>query len=168
MQCNVFGCCSVVREVELSHVGANSVAVCKPSVVFNRRYKNKDGEWNEDKCFVTLEIWGVAAEKFKDRVGVGDSVFVSGYLLLNQWEGENGKKMSKHSIRVDEFHVLERLGNDNGHSTRDTSQQAKKPYVKKDPVKQTAKSTVATRAPVKAAVKNDDYVEDPGDDQIPF
>ncbi|OGR45315.1 MAG: hypothetical protein A2X35_03460 [Elusimicrobia bacterium GWA2_61_42] len=63
------------------------------SVAVNRRYKDAaTGEWKDDTTFVSVTVWGPAAERCKEKLKKGSPVFVEGRLTASEFTDKSGQK----------------------------------------------------------------------------
>jgi single-strand DNA-binding protein len=68
----------------------------------NRRWQNRQGEWQEDTSFFNVVVWGDHGENASDSLGKGDRVIVTGRLDQRSWETEQGEKRSVIEVIADE------------------------------------------------------------------
>ena len=85
----------------------SGMAVSDVNLAMNRRYKASNGEWKEEACFVTVELWGKTAENVVEYKRKGDPLFVEGRLKLDQWE-KDGQKHSRLKVVADNIQFLPR------------------------------------------------------------
>jgi len=64
------------------------------TIAYNRRYKDKNGEWKEESYFFDVKGYGKSAENWGTRFSKGFLVLVEGRLVQEKWERE-GKVYSK-------------------------------------------------------------------------
>src|SRR3972149_8032029 len=82
-------------------------AVCRFGLASNRQFKNKQtGSMVQEVCFIDVDVWGAQAESCNQYLQKGRSVLVEGRLKLDNWEGPDGIKRSKHSIVADRVTFL--------------------------------------------------------------
>lgn len=70
----------------------------------NRRFKGKSGDVDET-CFIDVKVYGKQAESCGEFLSKGRNVLVEGYLRLEQWDSEGGKR-SKHVVVADRVQFL--------------------------------------------------------------
>jgi len=75
--------------------------VAEFGLAVNRRYKDRNGEWQEETLFIQIESWGRLAEFCGDWLKKGRRVFVEGRLKLDSWEARDGSKRSRIKVRAD-------------------------------------------------------------------
>lgn len=81
----------------------SGVALAKIRFAVNRRYQNRDGEWQEETSFFTGTLWRDAAENAAESLQKGMRVIVNGRLEQRSWETQEGDKRSVVEIQVDEI-----------------------------------------------------------------
>ncbi len=70
----------------------------------NRRFKGKSGDVDET-CFIDVKVYGKQAESCGEFLSKGRNVLGEGYLRLEQWDSEGGKR-SKHVVVADRVQFL--------------------------------------------------------------
>ncbi len=70
----------------------------------NRRFKAKSGDVDET-CYIDVKVYGKQAESCGEFLFKGRNVLVEGYLRLEQWDSEGGKR-SKHVVVADRVQFL--------------------------------------------------------------
>ncbi len=70
----------------------------------NRRFKGRSGDVDET-CFIDVKVYGKQAESCGEFLSKGRNVLVEGYLRLEQWDSEGGKR-SKHVVVADRVQFL--------------------------------------------------------------
>ena len=92
----------LVDDAELRFTsGGKSVA--KMRIAFSARKKDPaTGEWSDgDKCFLSAEIWGQAAENCAESLTRGMEVVVSGRLRQRSYETREGEKRQSMDLLLD-------------------------------------------------------------------
>jgi single-strand DNA-binding protein len=85
----------LTRDAELKYT-ANGQAVCKFSIVVNRRRKNGD-QWVDEASFFDIVLWGRAGESLNQYLVKGKTVGIDGELRQERWE-QDGQNRSKVEI----------------------------------------------------------------------
>lgn len=93
---------NLTRDVQLKHT-ANKTAIANFGMAINRRYRDSNGENQEETTFVDCEAWARTAETMAKYLSKGRPVFVEGRLRLNEWQDRDGNKRSKLLVVVDTF-----------------------------------------------------------------
>ena len=81
----------------------SGVALAKIRMAVNRRWRGKDGEWQEDTSFFTGTIWREQAESAAESLQKGARVIVTGRLEQRSWETDQGDKRSVVEVQIDEI-----------------------------------------------------------------
>ncbi|HXS99302.1 MAG TPA: single-stranded DNA-binding protein [Elusimicrobiota bacterium] len=104
----------LTRDPEIKVFG-NGGKVANIGFAVNNRRKNKDsGQWEDVPVWLDLKVFNrepgpKKADLAESSLKKGQQVFVEGHLVLEEWAGkEDGKKMSKLVIYVDNFEFLEK------------------------------------------------------------
>ncbi len=110
---------NVVKDAELKFVGSNKTPLCVCTIAFNRSFKPKDAtEWQSETAFIETNLWGSRAETLVNFLKKGQTVFVRGHFLTQQWENDDGAKHSKLLLRLDTMDLVNRVKtNGNGGAT---------------------------------------------------
>lgn len=95
---------NLTRDPEAKEFSGKTVA--KFGIALNRKWKNKEGEWQEEPCFIDCEAWGDTAKRICERAGKGSKVYLSGRLKMDTWE-KDGQKRSKLLLAVDSVQFLD-------------------------------------------------------------
>jgi single-strand DNA-binding protein len=75
--------------------------VCSFSLAANRRYKDPaTGEWKDDTTFVSVAVWGPAAERCKEKLKKGSPVMVEGRLASSEYTDKTGQKRKELKINA--------------------------------------------------------------------
>jgi len=91
----VFLAGNLTRNPELRYTPGGT-AVAQFGLAVNRKYKNREGQVQEEATFVDIEVWGKQAEAASEYLTKGSPVLVEGRLKLDSWESkQTGEKRSK-------------------------------------------------------------------------
>jgi single-strand DNA-binding protein len=91
----VFLAGNLTRAPELRYTPGGT-AVAQFGVAVNRKFKNRDGQIQEEATFVDIEVWGRQAETASEYLSKGSPVLIEGRLKLDSWESkQTGEKRSK-------------------------------------------------------------------------
>ena len=97
---------NLTRDPELRYIQSGT-AVLDLGLAVNRRVKGADGTWGDEAAFIDVTVWGKQAENCAEYLSKGRSVFVEGYLKLDQWEDKKtGDKRSKLKVTADNIQFL--------------------------------------------------------------
>jgi single-strand DNA-binding protein len=72
----------------------------------NESYKDKDGQWQENTQWHTINAWGRIAERVKKALNKGQEVIVEGKLVHQTYETKDGEKRYGTVIEATEFLLL--------------------------------------------------------------
>lgn len=115
---------NLTRDPELRYTPKN-VAVANIGIAVNRRWRNQEGEQQEETTFVDCEAWGRTAEVMNEFLRKGRPVYVDGRLRLDQWQDKEGNNRSKLKVVVENFQFLDsRGGEPSSDATRPSASQA--------------------------------------------
>ena len=77
------------------------------SVAVNRRYKDAaTGEWKDDTTFVSVTVWGPAAERCKEKMKKGSPVIVEGRLTASEYTDKSGQKRKEMKVTARRVQLL--------------------------------------------------------------
>ena len=69
----------------------------------NRRWRDQQGEWQEETSFLGGTLWREAAENAAESLQKGMRVIITGRLDQRSWETQDGDKRSVVEISIDEL-----------------------------------------------------------------
>ena len=92
---------NATREPELRFT-ASGQAVATFGVAVNRRWQNRNNEWEESTSFFDVTCWAQLAENVAESIPKGGRVVVTGRLDQRSWETQEGDKRSKVEIVADD------------------------------------------------------------------
>jgi single-strand DNA-binding protein len=101
-QVTVVGNLTAEPEIKTTKTGSS---VLKVGVAVNRRWKNKQDEWEEEVSFFDVNAWGELADNVAASLSKGSRVIVSGRLEQQSWENKEGQKQSKVVLVADDIGV---------------------------------------------------------------
>src|SRR5690606_24326345 len=79
----------------------SGVAMAKTRLALNRRWRGRDGEWQEDTSFFNGTLWREQAETAAESLQKGTRVIVVGRLEQRSWETREGEKRSVVEVAID-------------------------------------------------------------------
>lgn len=97
---------NLTRDPELRYTPGNT-AVANLGLAVNRRWKNQNGEQQEETTFIDCEAWGRTAEVLNQYLQKGRPVYVEGRLKLDQWQDKDGQNRSKLKVVVEQFQFID-------------------------------------------------------------
>lgn len=93
---------NLVEDPELRFT-ASGVAMARVRLAVNRRYRDRNDEWQEETSFFGGTCWREVAENIAESLSKGDRVFITGRLEQRTWETNEGEKRSVVEVRIDEI-----------------------------------------------------------------
>ena len=81
---------NLTRDPEVRYLPSGT-PVTSFRLAVNRRFKGKSGDVDET-CYVDVKVYGKQAESCGEYLSKGRNAMVEGYLKLEQWDSEGGKK----------------------------------------------------------------------------
>jgi len=98
----------IVRATDLPELRytPNKKAVVTLLVASNSSYQTQDGTKVEESCFIKCSGFGSLAEAVNKYVKKGDPVYIEGQLKLDTWNDSDGKKQSRHTVKLDKVTFL--------------------------------------------------------------
>ncbi len=96
---------NLTRDPEMRYT-PNGQAVCNFGVATNRRWKDKDGNTQEQTEFHNIVAWGKLAEFTSQFLHKGNKVYIEGRLQTRTWEGQDGAKRNRTEIVAENFITL--------------------------------------------------------------
>jgi single-strand DNA-binding protein len=104
----------LTRDPEIKVFGNGGKVANIGFAVNNRRKSKESGQWEDVPVWLDLKVFNrepgpKKADLAEQSLKKGQQIFVEGHLVLEEWAGkEDGKKMSKLVIYVDNFEFLEK------------------------------------------------------------
>lgn len=112
---------NLCRDPELKYTAANT-PVCNFTIAVNRKWRDAGGETKEEVLFIGCDAFGRTGELVNQYLRKGSPCLVEGRLRLQQWDGKDGAKKSRHSILVESVQFLGGpSGNGNGSNNGDSA-----------------------------------------------
>ncbi len=140
------------KDAELSFTPSGQ-ALSKFTLATNRRYKDKNGEWQEETEWHNIVLWGKGAESLTQYLTKGQKVYVEGRIKSRTWEGKDGNKHYATDIVANQVVFASGRGAEEGGATRPAQSQSRP-------------AAVGAAAP--AASADESISPEITDDDIPF
>lgn len=158
---------NLTRDPELRYLPSNTPVVGL-GIAINRRWRNQQGEQQEETTFVECEAFGRTAEVINQYLRKGSPIFIDGRLKLDQWQDKEGNNRSKLKVVVDQFQFIDsrenRAGADNSEGAAGGAPRAPRPAAAPRPPRSANQGSVAGQpAPMPA-----DPHQPVEEDDIPF
>ena len=96
---------NLTRDPQLSYT-PNQAAVVQFGLAINRNWTGKDGNKQNETCFVDCVMFGKRAEVINQYLQKGDPLFVEGRLTFDSWQAQDGSKRNKLKVTVENFEFL--------------------------------------------------------------
>jgi len=97
---------NVTRDPECKQTNGGT-SVAKMGLAINRKFKNANGEKQEEVTFVDVDIWGKSAEFCRDYIRKGNRVLIEGRLKMDQWDDRTtGQKRSRLGVTAENVQSL--------------------------------------------------------------
>ncbi len=93
---------NVGRDPEIV-VFSNGGSVAKFSIATSEKWKNKDGEQQEETQWHNVEVFGKLADVVKSYVTKGKQIYVAGQVVYEKWEDKDGNNRTSTKIKVTSF-----------------------------------------------------------------
>lgn len=100
---------NLTRDPELRYLPSNTPVV-NVGLAINRKWKNQQGEPQEETTYVDCEAFGRSAEVINQYLRKGRPVFIEGRLRLDQWQDREGQNRSKLKVVVENFQFVDSRG----------------------------------------------------------
>jgi len=81
-------------------------SITKFSMATHQRYKQKNGDWNEQVQWHNINAWGPLGDKMRETLEKGSKVMVEGRLLHQTYETKAGERKNRTVVEANEFLVL--------------------------------------------------------------
>lgn len=104
----------LTRDPELRFT-QKGLGVASFSLAANRPHKDPvSGEWKDDTTFITVNVWGEAAERCKEKLRKGSPVLVEGRLINSEYTDKSGQKRKEIKINARRVQSLAKSGSEAG------------------------------------------------------
>ena len=127
---------NVTRDPEIRST-PNGQSVCSFSVATNRRWRDKEGNNQEQTEFHNVVAWSKLAEIIAQYVKKGNKIYIEGRLQTRTWEGQDGGKRNRTEIVMEDFVFLTPKGASTTESSPDLGEDIKEfsPKIEKEEIK---------------------------------
>jgi len=112
------------QDPEVRYTQSNT-AVATMSVATSERYKDRNGEQQENTEWHRVVAWGRTAEICQEYLKKGSLVYFEGPIQTRQWEDKDGQKRYTTEIKALTMQMLDSRGSGGGSSS--DKQEAKEP-----------------------------------------
>ncbi|MBX7151792.1 single-stranded DNA-binding protein [bacterium] len=90
-------------------------------VASNRKYKDQNGQWREEVCYVGVVAWHKLAESCGKNLTRGSAVLVDGELQSRLWKSEDGDARTVVEIKAHRVQFLDKHNRTETHTNEDES-----------------------------------------------
>lgn len=104
---------NVGKDPEVRHLESGS-AVASFTLATTERYKNKNGELQDQTEWHNIVCWRNLAELSEKYIRKGAQIFIEGKIRTRSWNDQNGTKRYTTEIVADNIRLLERKGSAGG------------------------------------------------------
>ena len=87
---------------------SSGVPVVNFRIASSRRFRDGNGQWREETCFIGVVAWQRLAESVADCLHKGSSIFVEGELQSKDIEMEGGGRRTTIEIHAHKIQFLDR------------------------------------------------------------
>lgn len=93
---------NITRDIDVK-VTTGGLTIALFSIAVNRKWKDKQGQQQEEVSFVEISAFGKQAEIVAQYFQKGSKILVEGRLKQDQWEDQQGQKRSKLGVILEGF-----------------------------------------------------------------
>jgi single-strand DNA-binding protein len=93
------------KDAELRYTPGGA-AVATIRLATTDRYKDKEGQWQDQTEWHSVVIWGKTAESLAEYLRKGKQIYVEGRLQTREWTDKEGKKRYTTEVRSDRIVLL--------------------------------------------------------------
>lgn len=93
---------NLVEDPELRFT-PSGVPMARLRFAVNRRWRDQNGDWQEDTSFFSGTVWREQAESVAESLQKGMRVIVTGRLEQRSWETPEGERRSVVEVAIDEI-----------------------------------------------------------------
>lgn len=104
---------NLTRDPQLSYTPSNT-AVCEFGMAINRRWRDRDGNQQEDVCYVDVNAFGGTGETINKYFSKGKPILIEGRLRYRQWTSKEGQNRSKLEVVAETFSFIDSGGGGGG------------------------------------------------------
>lgn len=90
----------------------DGTTVCNFTLAFHRRYRTRQGSWEEHTGYVVVMSYQRLAEVCAQYLRTGSPVLVEGRLQMREWTTARGDKRQSLEVRAESVHFLEKASAD--------------------------------------------------------
>ena len=76
------------------------------SMATHQKFKQKNGDWNEDVQWHNVNAWGPVGERMNNILSKGKKVIIEGRLIHQTYQNKEGERKNRTVIEANEFMLL--------------------------------------------------------------
>ena len=115
------------RDPETRYTADGGTAICNIAVATSRRYKNSQGELQEETEWHRVVFFGRQAEVAQTYLRKGNPVYIEGRLRTRRWQDQEGKDRYQTEIICETMQLLGSRNQSSQHSGDDSFEQSYQP-----------------------------------------
>jgi len=96
---------NVGKDPEIRHLENESMVASFP-LATTERYKDKNGDWQDQTEWHNIVCWRILAERVEKYVKKGSQLFIEGKIRTNNWVDQSGQKRYSIEILADNIQLL--------------------------------------------------------------
>lgn len=100
---------NLTRDPEMRYAQSGN-AIASLGLAINRKWRNQQGEQQEETTFIDCDAFGRTAETINQYLRKGNPIFIEGRLKLDQWQDQQGQNRSKLKVIVESFQFISTQG----------------------------------------------------------
>ena len=89
----------------------NGTPVANFFIASNRKFKDNNGQWRENVCYVGVVAWYKLAESCYENIQKGSAVIIEGELQSRSWRNDDGSSRNVVEIKARRIQFLNRKDN---------------------------------------------------------
>ncbi len=101
------------QDPEVRHTTSGH-SVVNLRIATSRRYKDRDGAWQEQTEWHTVVCFGATAERAGQYLRKGSRIFVEGRLQTRSWDDREGKRQYRTEVVSENLKFLDGRGSSSG------------------------------------------------------
>ena len=96
---------NLTKDPKLRKTGTGT-HVCNFFIAANRKFKDRNGTWRDDVCYVGVVAWHQLADSCEKYLAKGSAVIIEGELQSRNWELDDGSYRSIVEIKAQKIQFL--------------------------------------------------------------
>jgi single-strand DNA-binding protein len=89
---------------------SNGTPVANFFIASNRRFKDNNGKWRENVCYIGVVAWHKLAESCSDNLQKGSAVLIDGEIQSRTWKNVDGSTKNVVEIKARRIQFLNKRG----------------------------------------------------------